>query len=161
MSQVTISTNDILFFSRYKNVDPTDRTYVKAMKFDKPAKYHPVKWTSHFLTAFHKLLVHYRATLCELLPGHNIDDHLHHSLGISRFIETRDLDNNESVGEGCLLANAPSATSDRVHDSTTAELLQGLQNTFCCLQHVESNGRLHVVSSFQGCRGRRNRLISY
>lgn len=90
MSQASISMNDILFFSRYKNIYPNDRMSVKAFKFVKPVKYHPVKWTSNFLIAFHKLLGHYRATLFPLKSNRNVGDHAHHYLGISPFLENNE-----------------------------------------------------------------------
>jgi len=102
MSQAQVITNDILFFSRYKNVDPTDRSCVKAYKFEKPVKYHPVKWTSHFLTAFHKLIMHYWETFSLLLPGRNVSNHMHHSLGISPFLDTATMMNNDANAEEAL-----------------------------------------------------------
>jgi hypothetical protein len=146
MSQAQVSTNDILFFSRYKNVDPTDRSCVKAFKFDKPVKYHPVKWTSQFLTAFHKLILHYRSTLAPLLPGRNVGDHMHHYQGISPFVPTASA--NEANGDDANKSVVDSQSQAESDVDTHANT-----STRTGVEHSHSQGDSVPEQSFaKGCR---------
>lgn len=121
MSQASISMNDILFFSRYKNVYPSDRMSVKAFKFDKPVKYHPVKWTSHFLSAFHKLIEHYRNTLSLLKQNRNVGDHAHHFLGVSPFLESNGESPNTNTSENEDYNYNVTADDDDMNDDTITQ----------------------------------------